>query len=169
MLRNVLSVFLATLSLSAVAETYTVECPSTFPTCSNFITEKLNKNFLVNYPKESWKIVIPKYYIGIMGNGSLKSYFSIAVVPVDSDISTKSMEEKYESKKPRKIYSAFKTGGDILALKNQELDFQHINMMFDKSKALRAQEILEPIMASEASNNMMEECNKSPSCDLYAP
>ena len=168
MLRSFLAIIISTLSFNALSDAYTVECPANFSDCTKFINEKLSEKFLLKYPAKDWKIVIPSYYAAQMGNGSLKSYFAIAVVPLTGDISTSSMAASFTSKKPKKIFNSFKTGADILALGIPDLNFQKVSM-FDKDLFRKAQLTLLPIMASEATLNMMTACEKSQLCEIYEP
>lgn len=165
MLRTFLALIAVVLSMNAVADTYPVECPKFYPECSGAIVENLSAKFLEKYPATDWKIVMPVTRVMRMGNGSLKAYWSIAVVPKDSEISTNAMVTDFRAKKPKKDFYSAKDAAAIAAIGHPDFNGE----MFDEARFYKAGMTLTPILLREATSKMVAECDKTPECTLYVP
>jgi hypothetical protein len=115
------------LSQSSFAQqAYRVDCPSLFLECAPHIGSKLSDKFLQHYPAGSWKIVVPNAYVFRMGNGSLKGYFPVSVIPIGESILT----NDFNNKKPLKRYES------IRRISNAELKGDMFdNALFQKNSA----------------------------------
>ena len=151
--------------MNAAADAYPADCPNFYPKCSAVITENLSKKFLEKYPAADWKIVMPVTRIMRMGNGSLKAYWSIAVVPNTSEISTNAMATDFRAMKPKKVFDSAKDAAAIAAIGNPDFSGE----MFDEARFYKAGMTLAPILLREATSKMVAECDKTPECVLYVP
>ena len=157
-----------TASAPALADTHVVECTSFLPDCSRIIIENLSEKFIAKFPPSEWKIVVPTARVFRLGNGSLQSYFDVAVAPRASE--GPGNPDAYSSfvRKLKKKYASSKNGKDILDMGNPDLNWRSVEM-FDDAKFRKAGLILMTIMAREATQKMMAECASTPECNVYEP
>lgn len=153
------------MSTRALADTYVVECTSFFPECSKTIVENLSAKFIGKFPPSDWKIVVPTARVFRLGNGSLQSYFDVAVAPRASEGPENPNAYSTFVRKLKKKYVSSKNGKDIADMSNPDLNGE----MFEEAKFRKAGLILMTIMAREATQKMMVECANTVECNVYEP
>lgn len=168
MYRYLLAAALLAVSTRTLADTYVVECTDFLPDCSKIIVENTSAKFIGKFPPSDWKIIVPTARVFRMGNGSLQSYFDVAVVPRATELPENPNAYSNFIRKLKKKYASAKNGRDIAGIGNPAFEWRN-GEMFEDAKFRKAGLILMAIMAREATQKMMDECASTADCDVYEP